>query len=42
LLAAGFQPHTQEPDWEDIIYFLLDRDGPTTVPIAPTAADVVS
>jgi RimJ/RimL family protein N-acetyltransferase len=39
LLAAGFRPHTEEPDWEDIIYFLLDRDSPTT---APNAADVVS
>jgi RimJ/RimL family protein N-acetyltransferase len=39
LLTAGFQPHTDEPDWEQIIYFLLDRDSPTTVPTAP---DVVS
>jgi RimJ/RimL family protein N-acetyltransferase len=30
LLASGFQPHTDEPDWEHIIYFLLDRDSRAT------------
>lgn len=43
LLATGFKPHTDEPDWEDIIYFLLDRDRFTLrVATAPTLQHVAS